>query len=262
MTIGKFLLLVILPIFLIAGIGIYFLTAHQQQTEQTSGIPWQFNGEEWSPQGGAPQCANPIQLEPPTDINLVTAILYPGQNRNNDYKSHGGFAFGKSKNEDILVKAPIDAYLVKASRYIEQGELQYFMVFINPCGIMYRLDHLAKLTPKFEEIMNTLPEAKVDDSRTTPIEPPVFVTEGEEIATSVGFKMNQNVTFDLGVNDLRNKNDISKDASWAAKHENDKEYAPYGICFLDIFSADISSKLKGLPAHDGQSGKQSDYCML
>jgi hypothetical protein len=202
-----------------------------------------------------------VQFEPPADINLITAVLFPGQTRGNDYKAHGGFAFTKSKNEDITVTVPMDAYLVKASRYIEQGEMQYFMVFINPCGIMYRLDHLSVLTPKFQELMDKLPSAKVDDSRTTPIDPPRYVVTGEEIATAVGFKNNSNVTFDLGIYDLRNKNEVSKKAEWASAHENDKEYAPYGVCMLNYFASEISSKLKVLPAHDSASGKKSDYCL-
>lgn len=284
MTVGKFLLFVIVPILLIAGIGIFYFTSQRTnrnpgaaytsvnkenrdsespQESQTLGngnIPWQFNGEEWQSQGTVLSCPDRVQFESPADSNLMTAVLYPGQTRGNDYKPHGGFAFGNSKNEDIPVKVPMDAYLIKASRYIEQGELQYFMVFINPCGIMYKLDHLSVLTPKFQELIDKLPPAQVDDSRTTPIDPPRYVVTGEEIATAVGFKNNSNVTFDLGIYDLRNKNEVSKNAEWASAHENDKEYAPYGVCIFDYFAPEISSKLKVLPAHDSASGKKSDYC--
>jgi hypothetical protein len=284
MNVGKFLLLVIFPLLVIAGIGIFYFTSQRtirnpgaaytsnnqdDRSEElpeesrmmgNSNIPWQFNGEEWQSQGTVLPCTEPVQFEFPADINLTTAVLYPGQIRGNDYKPHGGFAFTNSKNEDITVTIPMDAYLVKASRYIEQGEMQYFMVFINPCGIMYRLDHLSKLTPKFQELIDKLPPAQIDDSRTTPIEPPRYVVTGEEIATAVGFKNNSNVTFDLGIYDLRNKNEVSKNTEWASEHENDKEYAPYGVCMVNYFASGIFSKLKVLPAHDSASGKTSDYC--
>lgn len=239
-------------------------TRHDSQNETntslTGGAGWVFDGDAWQATGTPPPCPNPLTLDPPADFSKVTAILYPGQYRSGDYKAHGGFAFTSSKNEDINVTMPLDGYLVKASRYIEQGELQYFFVFINPCGIMIKLDHLADLTPQFQAIIDKTPEAKVNDSRTTPIEPAILVKSGEPIGTAVGFRSTNNVTFDLGVIDLRQKNNSAKDPAWLAKQKDDKEYAPYGVCWFDMFGPQLSQQLKSLPSHDSASGKQSDYC--
>lgn len=227
---------------------------------ESSDVTWQFNGEKWEASATAPACKDPFKFESPTDLSKATQVLYPAQQRSTGYKTHGGFRFDNSNNEDITVKAPFDSHLIKASRYIEQGDVQYFMVFTIPCGMAYRLDHLLTLSPKFQAVIDKLPAAKVDDSRTTPIEPALAVKTGEVVATAVGFVTNKNVSFDFGVYDLRATNEISKDASWAAKHADDKEFAPYGVCWLDMFNATDSAKVKSLPAGDTAAGKTSDYC--
>lgn len=267
----KFVLIIVLPIILFGG-GLVFLNLQKEKTKQNAPqnttqqsstqqadfdpnattVTWEFTGEEWRAIGKPPACANPLVLGTPVDIDLVTALLYPGQTRTNQYKPHGGFAFNSSTENKVVIKAPLDAHLVKASRYIEQGETQYLLIFINQCGIMYRFDHLLELAPKYQEIIRKLPEAKVNDSRTTPISPPIYVLGGEVIGTKIGFANNSNVTVDFGVYDLRKKNSVTK--------PNDKEYAPYGICWLNNFSPAAASRLKSLPARDQASGKTSDYC--
>ena len=144
-------------------------------------------------QSNQPSCPDPLILQTPIDINKVTSILYPGQERGGDFKPHGGFRFDNSKNDEIEVKAPMDAVLSDASRYIEQGEVQYLFDFQNSCGIRYRFNHLLVLTPKFAKIVEGLPKPKEGDSRTTHIEEEVSVSEREVIATSVGLIKNSNV---------------------------------------------------------------------
>jgi hypothetical protein len=237
-------------------------SSSSSQSSSASNVTWEWGGDKWSATGGTPQaCPNPLALEQsPADISKATSILYPGQTRGGDYKSHGGFRFDGLKNGDVTVRAPMGAKLVKGSRYVESGETQYFFVFINPCGIMYRLDHLLTLSEKFQSIADKLPQPKVDDSRTTNFDPMPSVEAGEVIATAVGFQKTSNVGFDFGVNDLRAPNAASKNSSWAQRHEQTKEYDYYGICWFDLLpSADVSI-VKSLPAGDGQSGKNSDYC--
>lgn len=221
---------------------------------------WQFNGQTWEAIETPPPCTEPLKLDnAPTDVTKATAILYPGQSRGGNYKSHGGFRFAETTN-NISVKTPLAAKLVRASRYIEQGEVQYFFVFISECGILYRFDHLQTLTPKFQAIAETLPAAKVDDSSTTQVSPPVMVKAGEEVATAVGFTKTKNVSFDFGVNDLRNNNGVTPNPAWAAAFNQDKEFAPYGVCWFDLLPNADAAAVKNLPAGDGQAGKTSDYC--
>ncbi|MEK7621420.1 MAG: hypothetical protein AAB395_03655 [Patescibacteria group bacterium] len=235
---------------------------NDNSASKASSVTWAWDGNSWQAQGGtAPTCDPKPEFKMPADTDKVTSVLYPGQQRSTGYKTHGGFLFANSKNEDIDVTIPIDSALIKASRYIEKGDVQYFMVFTLPCGYAYRFDHLRTLTPKFQAIMDKLPEPKVDDSRTTPIEPAIAVKAGEKVATGVGFKKElQNTSMDLGIYDLRQPNVASKNSAYASKHADEKEFAFYGVCFLDYFDSDTASKLNALPAADQAAGKTSDYC--
>jgi len=230
------------------------------QTSAGSDVTWQWNGDRWEASDTAPTCSEPMAFASPVDISKATSTLYPGQQRSTGYKTHGGFLFYGSDNDDITVTIPIDSHLIKASRYIEQGDVQYFMVFTTPCGFAYRFDHLLTLSPKFQAIIDKLPEAKVDDSRTTPMEPPIAFKKGEVVATAVGFVTKKNVSTDFGVYDIRQPNAASKDSAYASRHADEKEFAYYGVCWFDLLPSADATIVKALPAGDGASGKSSDYC--
>lgn len=235
--------------------------APAEKPEGVSSVTWEYDGSQWKASGMAPACPEPIQFESPVDVSKTTAILYPGQTRGGQYKPHGGFRFDSSANSDITVKAPIQAQLIEGSRYIEQGEVQYLLGFIAPCGIMYRFDHLLTLSDKFQSAVDaTLPAAKVDDSRTTKFSPSVDVKAGDVIAKAVGFKSGPNVSLDFGVYNLRSPNEASKVSSWANLHQSDKQLSHYAVCWFNLLPSADSSKVKSLPAGDSTSGKTSDYC--
>lgn len=193
-------------------------------------------------------CPNPLIIQTPIDLNKVTSILYPGQMRGGDFKPHGGFRFDNSKPDEIEVKAPMDAKFVEGSRYIEQGEVQYMFDFQTSCGIRFRFDHLLVLTPKFAKIAESLPNPKVDDSRTTRINPSVDVQRGEVIATAVGLQKGKNVFVDFGVYDMNGK-----------LFQNPRENA---ICWFDLLPPEDTVKVKSLPPADSVSGSQSTLCKL
>src|SRR3990167_6473428 len=154
------LLLIVVAVVALAGVALVIQRSMSKRSEvknqggstAQASVAWSFDGEKWQASGTPPACPSPLKLPAPVEVGKVTHVLYPGQFRTGGYKTHGGFYFDGAKNTDIKVTVPLDAQLVKGSRYIERGELQYFFVFINPCGIMYRFDHLAKLTPKFQAI--------------------------------------------------------------------------------------------------------------
>lgn len=226
-------------------------TASSTSTPSTeaSNVSWSFDGSTWKASGTPPTCPSPA-LASPVNLAGVTSILYPGQTRGGDYKAHGGFRFADGANTQT-VKVPIDSVVTKGSRYIEQGETQYFFVFIAPCGIMYRFDHLLTLSPEFQKIADTLPAAKPDDSRTTNLNPPVSVKKGDIVATAIGFKKTGNAGVDFGVYDLRKSNGISK---------GNPEFNSFAVCWFDWLPASDAAKVKALPAGDGASGKASDLC--
>jgi hypothetical protein len=198
-------------------------------------------------------------LDAPVDLSKVRAILYPGQVRGGNYKPHGGFLMSGDSN-DITVAAPMDATVVHGSRYIESGEVQHLLFFINDCGIAYRFDHLLTLSPAMQKLADTLPAAKKDDSRTTNFEKPVKIKKGEAIATAVGFKVTKNIGFDWGVYDLRTMNEASKNAAYASKNGQFSSQAFYAVCWLNWLSPKNSEIAKALPAGDMVNGSKSDYC--
>lgn len=201
-----------------------------------------------------PPCPEPLVLETPVDLNKVTAILYPGQERGGDFKPHGGFRFDNSKPDDIEVKAPLDGDLKEAQAYMEDGEIQYLFDFAHPCGIVYRFDHLEKLSPKLEEFAKDLPILSEEDWKSgkgvhgqKPGSLNLNVKQGEVIAKAVGFRKTNNVFVDLGVYDLRGK----------SMFQNPR---PFAVCWFDMLSAPDSAKVKSLPAGDSKSGSKSTLC--
>jgi|GEM_PF-3189679 len=230
----------------------------KMETQQgQSGSFWMNTGKEYVAQGTPPDCPSPLVMQPPVDFSLVTSVLYPGQQRSTGYKAHGGFRFDNSPSNNISVKIPFDAALINGNRSIEAGEIQYLLTFQSQCGIMYRFDHLLTLTPKFQKIADSFPEAKMNDTRTTNVIPPVAVTAGEELATAVGFSKTKNIAVDFGVYDLRKKNAASANADWVKQRES--ALAIHGICWFDLFP-NQKQLLLGLPAGDQANGKKSDYC--
>lgn len=261
--------LFIIAIFLIIIGVVFFLSKNKVKelpfTLSNDNLGWIFNGESWQANGTPSTCPEPFVLPAPVDLNLVTGILYPGQERGSDYKPHGGFRFDKHTNNEVDVYTPMDGNLFKAARHLEYGEVQYSLYFINDCGIMYKLDHMRELTAKFKEILNNIPMGGEGDSRTTEIRPAVFVVKGEHVATKVGFEnfpggyKDKNVFIDFGLYDLRKTNGVNYDSVFRAKHPNINEYGSYAVCWFDYLSSEDEAIVRNLPA-TGNSGKISDYC--
>ena len=210
-----------------------------------------------SPSAGATptsSCPTPL-LQTPVDLSKVTSILYPGQERGGNYKAHGGFGFDKATDNLVTVTIPLNGKVNRVVRYREMGEIQYLFEFDGDCGVSFRFDHLRKLTPKFEAIVNAFPIK--EDTRTDLVSPPVAVKVGEVIATEVGFL--NNVSVDFGVYDMRQKNEASKDPVWASAHSQYPADS-YGICWLNSLPQADSAVVNLLPGRDGKFEKKSDYC--
>lgn len=264
---------------LIGGLAWYGLQAKQtsktpmvstssEPAKQADSVAWTWSGSEWSPTATPagstiPQCDNPLAFSSaPSDLSKATSILYPGQTRGGNYKPHGGFRFDGSKNEDITVKAIMDGRVTSGVRYLEIGELQYMFTVTNDCGISYRYDHLLNLTPEMQKIADALPAAKPDDSRTTNLTNPVAVKAGDTIALSVGHRVNKNVSYDLGVYDLRARNKVaSTNPAYVQAHQADIAQAGYAVCWFSLFPAADASRIQSLPSADAKMGKTSDYCL-
>lgn len=257
------LVIILVVVGVIGAVG-YMVMGKKGDNKSSSGSStggWALTQSGWESTGTPPACSDPMSIPSPTDTSKVVSMLYPGQYRGGNYKPHGGFRFTDGTNDNITVTLPLDAKLYKGSRYTEQGETQYLLAFINPCGIMFKFDHLDTLTADFQKVVDdNFPPAKDNNSQTTNLSKDYSYKAGTVIATGVGFKKTKNSVFDFGVYDLRKKNAISANAEWAAAHKDDVEYAPYAVCWLDLLPSADSTRIKNLPAADSVSGAISDYC--
>lgn len=213
---------------------------------------WQPIDNVWVPRG-TPQACPELLFQAPVDLDLVTSILYPGQFRGNDFKPHGGFRLDGGQGTAVEVRAPMSAWVVDGSRYLEDGIVQHLFDFEHPCGLRYRFDHLLVLSPKLAALAEGLPEPSESDSRTWEV-PRTAVEAGELLATEVGVP--GNVFVDWGVYDLRQRNAASANPPWPPEREDSQ--SPYALCWLELLGPD-SAKAKALPG-SGSSGKQSAYC--
>jgi hypothetical protein len=228
-----------------------------------SSVTWQFDGELWKPSGTPPACEEPLLLGSPIDVTKASAVLMPGQVRGTDFKPHGGLARADAEDNSLTVVTMRDAYLYRASRYtVEAGQVQYLFDFMDPCGIMFRFDHLATLTDQFQEYANTLPEPTDQDSRTYPMHVSTLIPKGTVVATEVGIREGKNVFFDVGVYDLRTRNEASKTELYKTDSLRiaDKEQSFFALCWFDFLNEKDKAIVKALPSRDGVSGYESDYC--
>lgn len=227
---------------------------------QPAPFMWMQTENGWVSQGTTPACGDQPFLKVPADSSKVTSVLYPGQVRG-QYKPHGGLRFDTIKDNKVTVTAPFDGYIIKATRNFAEGttEVQYGFDIMNNCGVATTLGHLAELPDKLKVIVDQLPPAGTD-SRSHTINPPVYVRQGETLATKVGITTDKNTFFDWGVYDYRQPNEASKSAAYQAAHPQ-KDHAWYAVCWLkDWLPAADSARLVALPAGGGESGKKSDYC--
>lgn len=234
-------------------------TVSDQDSQNSLQPSWNFDREtkNWVATINPPKCQDPLIVPSPVDVTKASGVLYPGQIRGGDYKPHGGFRFDTLSDNSVNVYTPLDATLVEASRHLATGEMQYVLYFINDCGIMYKLDHLRNLTPKFEKIIDEVPIGGENDSRTTRISPPAPIKSGELVATKVGIESTRNVFMDFGVYDLRKKNGVNYTGR---SLYNIEQFGQHAICWLDSLPAKDKAIVDSLPGADGEQGKKSDYC--
>lgn len=264
MTKGNSPIWILFVIAIAAAAFVFFAKNLQKSGVSTPNLPgtssqvnWQFDQESktWKANGNPPDCPNPFTFPSPADVNLATGILYPGQFRGGEYKPHGGFRFDNQSDNNINVYAPFDGSVVQAARHTSGNSVQYVIYVVNDCGMSYKFDHLLEVTEKLQKMFEKVPLAGENNTRTTFINPPVFISKGELVATKVGLP--GNVFFDFGVYDFRQKNGVD----YSGKNIfNVERYGEYGICWLDYLQGSDKTLAKSLPGADGVNGKTSDYC--
>lgn len=232
----------------------------QESQSEPARLMWKQSENGWQTDGAPPACPNQPMLAAPVDISQATSVLYPGQPRGGNYKPHGGFRFDNSKDNAVVVKAPLDGYIVRGGSYIAEGEIQYTFDVMNNCGIMYRLGHLRELPDNLQKIAAAWPEPSAS-SQTQGVSPAVFVKQGETFGTKIGLIQSNNAFFDFGVYDYRQQNQASQSSAYQSAHAGDKELSWHAVCWLrDWLPANDTAAIATLPPADPGSGKTSNYC--
>ena len=219
-------------------------------------VRWTFNGTEWAANGTAPSCSEPLGLQTPVDMSIVTGALWPGQQRG-AYVAHGGFRFDDNVDNQAIVRAPLGSHLVQASQYLSGGTPQYLLFFSVPCGFFYRFDHVLEVPPAMAEALKDIPIGGEGESRTSFINPPLWVDQGDIVGTAVGIPPS-NIFVDFGLYDVRQPNYVTPDPAWADLFARDKEFGHYGVCFFDYLPGTDGDTMRSLPT--GIEGKTSDFC--
>ena len=196
---------------------------------------WSFNGSEWTLTSTPPTCDEPLGLQTPVDLSNVTAALWLAQQRG-VYVAHGGFRFDNNVYNNVIVRAPLGAHMVQASQYLESGSPQYLLFFSPPCGFFYRFDHVLEVSAEITEALKDVPLGAEGDSRTSFINPPYWVDQGDIVGTSIGISTS-NIFVDFGLYDVRQPNNATPNPAGAELFANDKEFGPGGVAFLTICRA-------------------------
>lgn len=231
-------------------------------SDEPTTLIWQQTASGWQATSKAPACPAQPMLKAPADLSKATSVLYPGQPRGGNYKPHGGFRFDNAVDNAITVTAPFDGYIVRGTRYFAVGttEVQYTFDIMNNCGVMTRLGHLRELPADLQKIADSWPQPTAS-SATQSVNPPVYVKQGEVLATKVGLLTEKNTFFDWGIYDYRQQNEASKLSTYRTAQPQ-SELAWHAVCWLqnDWLPAGDQTRVASLPAADPGSGKSSDYC--
>lgn len=228
-------------------------------------VVWSGDGQGgWVTSARPPACPTMRWTLPLDSLAGVESVLDPGQVRGGRYKGHGGFRLTSSQT---TVKAPMTGYLVSAAAYRESaqgqpgpgGEVQYLVEIQHPCGYIVRLDHLKVLTPAIARALAGVPVR--DDSRTTRLDPPVRVTAGQALATTVGHtETGINPSFDFGVYDAREPQPNRRSEAELLAFGPDGQLGRYAVCWFDLFGTATAAALRGLPRTSTEAAQGSDVC--
>lgn len=239
--------------------------AHRFKKPSTGSRPadvtWHFNAKQakWLPSGPPPACPANLLTRSPVDLTQATAVFYPGQYRGQAYDANGGFSFEDSAGA-VKVYLPLNAKLARLSSYIENGDQQYSLFFIHPCGMAVKFDHLLKLTNKYQKIVERLRPSSTVNAGAVPVEPPVAAKAGELVATAVGLPSERSYSLDFGMYNLRQPNPISRNFKWELYHQVSKSTDWFGVCWLDMLPGSDSDKLAALLDSSFDPTAKSDYC--
>ena len=237
-------------------------------------VEWSNETGEWTASSTPPECGllEEIFFVAPIDVSIVNEFARPGRAGGNGfyYLAHGYLRANNTPHDQIEVKFPAEGFSLYAAnrrvedyyieeketntrRHIVDDEEQVKLEFHHPCGIAVMIDHLAQVTDQWAEIIKDVPVLTNDSRVTFMSSGKYFVESGEVLAHAIGHATN--TYLDLGVYDLRSKNDSAE--MLARDWPKYASTASHGICWTGLFGPEAQELLEGLTAG---SVRTSDFC--
>ena len=233
------------------------------ETSAAANWRWADEGSKWVSSGSVPACTFPI-IADGSFANFGTAISkdQPGQIRGGSYKPHGTIRWSNQVYvPGIDIRAPFDGVIVAAWHYLVEGQYQFGVNFVSPCGFMIRIGHLNSAGPKVASILSKLSPAMENDSRESNLQSPVALVKGDVIATAVGIpsgRADSVGTFvDFALLDLRSANQRTLSSVAAA---SDVKYSRYAVCWYEGQYLGNGDKAKASALAYSNGDSASDYC--
>ena len=224
---------------------------------------WADEGSKWVSSGSVPACTFPT-IADGSFANFGTAISkdQPGQIRGGSYKPHGTIRWSNQVYvPGIDIRAPFDGVIVAAWHYLVEGQYQFGVNFVSPCGFMIRIGHLNSAGPKVASILSKLSPAMENDSRESNLQSPVALVKGDVIATAVGIPSGRADSVgsfvDFALLDLRSANQRSLSSAAAA---SDVKYSRYAVCWYEGQYLGNGDKAKASALAYSNGDSASDYC--
>ena len=155
---------------------------------------------------------------------------------------------------DLQVRLPIDATLVSGFKMLTYSnledrnpehvpEIQYGLIFETKCeGLWFKVEHLLELAPNLVLHFEGVPIAEASHDHKVG---PVSLSEGDLLATRIGFALDGNAFFGFGIHDKFGRVPT-------AQHPEQQSAA----CYYDFFATDTAEFLREKtvqrePVHEG-----------
>ncbi len=193
---------------------------------------------------------NPIFTHEITDFYKIKQLKRWGLTPQGYLKGHT-YIFLKNKGysgnrviikKPVPVYAPVDSHLILQTQYRLQGlkEVQWRLIFQVSCEIIYRFDHLDKLS---DRILKHLGNISINEDQVSApnvaVNPPLKITAGELIAYTKGTP--QAGSWDFGAYDINNNNKLPKRLKKFENKPAGRQYK-HAACPYDYYNKVIKKK--------------------
>ena len=199
------------------------------------------------PRGDCPEDFNGwFPTFPVDDLSLLSDVEPPARLIGLVAEPLGVFRAPYWQN-DLQVRLPIDATLVEVYKRIAYSnledrnpghglEMQYGLIFETDCeGVWFKFGHLLELATDLVPYFDGVPTS---EHTTQTKVGPLSMSEGNLVATKIGFSLDGNAFFSFGIHD-----DFGRVPT--AQNPEQKNVA----CYYDFFPAETAEVLRDMTSH-------------